>query len=110
MHFVCISVNYNWFVFIFDWESLLLQCKWVAPIHRAVNSGPRSNTYFLVLSQWLVPVQPIIQVLLIIVSCLLAWGEAWFLDCRVIPQEKSAQRFYRALMVQPTTVTIESIT
>lgn len=36
---------------------------------------------------------------MIIVSCLLAWGEAWFLDCRVIPQEKNAQRFYRLLMV-----------
>lgn len=39
---------------------------------------------------------------MIIVSCLLAWGEAWFLDCRVIPQEKTAQRFYRLLMVIET--------
>lgn len=37
---------------------------------------------------------------MIIVSCLLAWGEAWFLDCRVIPQEKNAQRFYRLMMVR----------
>lgn len=37
---------------------------------------------------------------MIIVSCLLAWGEAWFLDCRVIPQEKNAQRFYRLIMVK----------
>lgn len=50
--------------------------------------------------QWMVSAQPIIQVLMIIVSCLLAWGEAWFLDCRVIPQEKNAQRFYRLLMVR----------
>lgn len=49
---------------------------------------------------WIEPVQPIIQVLMIIVSCLLAWGEAWFLDCRVIPQEKNAQRFYRLMMAQ----------
>ena len=28
--------------------------------------------------------------LLIIVSFVLAWGEAWFLDCRVIPQERYA--------------------
>lgn len=47
----------------------------------------------------MISAQPIIQVLMIIVSCLLAWGEAWFLDCRVIPQEKNAQRFYRLLMV-----------
>lgn len=54
---------------------------------------------FFHLFQWVDPVQPIIQVLMIIVSCLLAWGEAWFLDCRVIPQEKNAQRFYRLFMV-----------
>lgn len=43
--------------------------------------------------------EPIIQVLMIIVSCLLAWGEAWFLDCRVIPQERYAQLVYNAVVV-----------
>lgn len=43
--------------------------------------------------------EPIIQVLMIIVSCLLAWGEAWFLDCRVIPQEKYAHLVYNAVVV-----------
>lgn len=42
--------------------------------------------------------QPVFQVLLIIISCVLAWGEAWFLDCRVIPKEKHAQRLFRIIM------------
>lgn len=52
--------------------------------------------------QWPAAAQPVFQVLLIIVSCVLAWGEAWFLDCRVIPKEKHAQRFFRAMMVNST--------
>lgn len=31
-----------------------------------------------------------------IVSFILSWGEAWFLDCRVVPQERHARSFYRA--------------
>lgn len=31
--------------------------------------------------------------LLIIISFVLAWGETWFLDCRVIPQERYARRY-----------------
>lgn len=31
--------------------------------------------------------------LLIIISFVLSWGEAWFLDCRVIPQEKHARSY-----------------
>lgn len=51
------------------------------------------------LLQWIASAQPILQVVMIIVSCLLAWGEAWFLDCRVIPQEKNARRWHRSIMV-----------
>lgn len=36
------------------------------------------------------------QVLLIITSFVLSWGEAWFLDCRVIPQEKHARSYFYA--------------
>lgn len=35
------------------------------------------------------------EVILIIVSFILAWGEAWFLDCRVIPQERHAQHYFK---------------
>ncbi|CAO1361732.1 unnamed protein product [Diamesa serratosioi] len=39
---------------------------------------------------WPAAQQPVFQVLLIIISFILSWGEAWFLDCRVIPQERYA--------------------
>lgn len=38
--------------------------------------------------------QQVFQVLIILVSFTLAWGEAWFLDCRVIPQETYARNYY----------------
>ncbi|CAH1102318.1 unnamed protein product [Psylliodes chrysocephalus] len=37
--------------------------------------------------------QPVFEVLLVLVSFILAWGEAWFLDFRVIPQETYANRY-----------------
>lgn len=80
---------------IFNWKSILLQCENDLRIRYKLIL-----TYFNPDFQWLAVPQPIIQVLLIIVSCLLAWGEAWFLDCRVVPQEKNAQRFYRTLVVR----------
>nr|XP_029730374.1 steroidogenic acute regulatory protein-like isoform X1 [Aedes albopictus] len=46
---------------------------------------------------WTATPQPVFEVLLIVVSFVLAWGEAWFLDCRVIPQERYARNYYVAL-------------
>nr|CAI5816931.1 unnamed protein product [Callosobruchus analis] len=37
--------------------------------------------------------QPVFEVLLVLTSFILAWGEAWFLDFRVIPQETNANRY-----------------
>ncbi|KAJ8925633.1 hypothetical protein NQ315_009478 [Exocentrus adspersus] len=37
--------------------------------------------------------QPVFEVLLVLTSFILAWGEAWFLDFRVIPQELHANRY-----------------
>ncbi|XP_021698708.1 steroidogenic acute regulatory protein-like isoform X3 [Aedes aegypti] len=45
---------------------------------------------------WTATPQPVFEVLLIVVSFVLAWGEAWFLDCRVIPQERYARNYYVA--------------
>uniref|UniRef100_A0A1A9VWE5 START domain-containing protein n=1 Tax=Glossina austeni TaxID=7395 RepID=A0A1A9VWE5_GLOAU len=42
------------------------------------------------LFDWVDSRQQIFEVILIITSFVLAWGEAWFLDCRVIPQERHA--------------------
>ncbi|XP_055609890.1 steroidogenic acute regulatory protein-like [Uranotaenia lowii] len=46
---------------------------------------------------WTATPQPVFEVLLIVVSFVLAWGEAWFLDCRVIPQERYARNYYVAI-------------
>lgn len=52
---------------------------------------------------WLASQQPVFQVVLIVTSFVLAWGEAWFLDCRVIPQERHASTYFAALSSsQPT--------
>ncbi|CAH0551262.1 unnamed protein product [Brassicogethes aeneus] len=37
--------------------------------------------------------QPVFEVLLVLTSFVLSWGEAWFLDFRVIPQEEDASRY-----------------
>lgn len=47
--------------------------------------------------QWIDTKDPVFQVLLIIISFVLSWGETWFLDCRVIPQEKHARCYANAM-------------
>ncbi|KAI4468792.1 steroidogenic acute regulatory protein-like [Holotrichia oblita] len=44
------------------------------------------------LLKWQDSPQPVFQVLLILISFVLSWGEAWFLDFRVIPQEIRASQ------------------
>lgn len=46
---------------------------------------------------WLDTPQPVFQVLLIVTSFVLSWGEAWFLDCKVIPQETIARNYMLAV-------------
>uniref|UniRef100_A0A1B0CW85 MENTAL domain-containing protein n=1 Tax=Lutzomyia longipalpis TaxID=7200 RepID=A0A1B0CW85_LUTLO len=46
---------------------------------------------------WAESPQPVFQVLLIVISFVIAWGEAWFLDCRVIPQEQHARSYLSAI-------------
>jgi hypothetical protein len=42
------------------------------------------------LMQWSSADQPAFKVLLVLISFILSWGEAWFLDFRVLPQELQA--------------------
>lgn len=49
--------------------------------------------------QWIDSPQPVFQVLLIVTSFVLAWGEAWFLDCRVIPQEQHARNYVTGIFL-----------
>ncbi|XP_063239016.1 steroidogenic acute regulatory protein-like [Bacillus rossius redtenbacheri] len=53
------------------------------------------------LYNWSEASQPVFHVLLILVSFVIAWGEAWFLDFRVLPQEQQAQRFLQGVLFQP---------
>ncbi|XP_037951370.1 steroidogenic acute regulatory protein-like [Teleopsis dalmanni] len=43
---------------------------------------------------WVESSQQVFEVILIITSFVLAWGEAWFLDCRVFPQERHARHYF----------------
>jgi hypothetical protein len=43
--------------------------------------------------QWTAATQPVFQVLLVLISFVLSWGEAWFLDFRVLPQELEAMEY-----------------
>ncbi|KAF7268049.1 hypothetical protein GWI33_018791 [Rhynchophorus ferrugineus] len=45
------------------------------------------------LFDWPKSSQPVFEVLLVLASFILSWGEAWFLDFRVIPQETNANRY-----------------
>ncbi|XP_034478439.1 steroidogenic acute regulatory protein-like [Drosophila innubila] len=61
---------------------------------------------------WVHSKQQVFEVILIITSFILAWGEAWFLDCRVIPQERHARGYFTAAttadrppLQQPTILT-----
>ncbi|XP_050669232.1 steroidogenic acute regulatory protein-like isoform X1 [Leptidea sinapis] len=42
--------------------------------------------------------QPVYQVFLILASFTISWGEAWFLDFRVLPQEFQARQFLDAIV------------
>ncbi|CRL03064.1 CLUMA_CG016235, isoform A [Clunio marinus] len=48
-------------------------------------------------SNQLTPQQPVFQVLLIIISFVISWFEAWFLDSRMIPQEEYSRTLTQAL-------------
>ena len=48
--------------------------------------------------QFTVTTVPAFQVVLILTSFVLAWLEAWFLDGRVIPQERYALRHYNRII------------
>lgn len=61
----------------------------------AKNNTQKTKTH--ISPQWIDVKDPVFQVLLIIISFVLAWGETWFLDCRVIPQEQHARNYMLAV-------------
>ena len=45
--------------------------------------------------QWAETTNYTLDVFLVLSSFVLSWGEAWFLDFRVLPQESLARDFFR---------------
>lgn len=43
--------------------------------------------------QWTSANQPVFQVLLVLISFVLSWGEAWFFDFQVLPHELQAMEY-----------------
>uniref|UniRef100_A0A2H1WAR8 SFRICE_018318 n=1 Tax=Spodoptera frugiperda TaxID=7108 RepID=A0A2H1WAR8_SPOFR len=52
--------------------------------------------------EWPNAVQPVYEVFLILTSFTLAWGEAWFLDFRVLPQELQAKQILESIVQHNT--------
>ncbi|PSN36624.1 hypothetical protein C0J52_10451 [Blattella germanica] len=57
------------------------------------------NHWFVI--AWTSANQPVFHVLLVLISFVLSWGEAWFLDFRVIPQEIQALEYLQAMSSYP---------
>jgi len=51
---------------------------------------------------WTGTAQPVFQVLLILASFVISWSEVWFMDLRVIPQERLAKEYLSASTVEET--------
>uniref|UniRef100_A0A182U756 MENTAL domain-containing protein n=1 Tax=Anopheles melas TaxID=34690 RepID=A0A182U756_9DIPT len=81
------------FIFLILFYGLLSISHWLV-----IALSTTSSCAFLIskvfLYDWTATPQPVFEVLLIVVSFVLAWGEAWFLDCRVIPQERYARNYF----------------
>ncbi|XP_053677466.1 steroidogenic acute regulatory protein-like [Anopheles nili] len=84
------------FIFLILFYGLLSISHWLV-----IALSTTSSCAFLIskvfLYNWTATPQPVFEVLLIVVSFVLAWGEAWFLDCRVIPQERYARNYFVAI-------------
>uniref|UniRef100_A0AAG5D209 START domain-containing protein n=1 Tax=Anopheles atroparvus TaxID=41427 RepID=A0AAG5D209_ANOAO len=84
------------FIFLILFYGLLSISHWLV-----IALSTTSSCAFLIskvfMYDWTATPQPVFEVLLIVVSFVLAWGEAWFLDCRVIPQERYARNYFVAI-------------
>ncbi|XP_052861322.1 steroidogenic acute regulatory protein-like [Anopheles cruzii] len=80
------------FIFLILFYGILSMSHWLV-IALSTTSSCGFLIYKVFMYNWTATPQPVFEVLLIVVSFVLAWGEAWFLDCRVIPQERYARRY-----------------
>ncbi|XP_058055101.1 steroidogenic acute regulatory protein-like [Anopheles bellator] len=89
------------FIFLILFYGILSMSHWLV-----IALSTTSSCAFLIckvfMYNWTATPQPVFEVLLIVVSFVLAWGEAWFLDCRVIPQERYARSYPVAVTSAPS--------
>ncbi|KAH8394786.1 hypothetical protein KR222_005614 [Zaprionus bogoriensis] len=118
-------INYTIYTSLFDVVATAL-CRFIVLIffyamlyinHWSIIALSTSASCVFLISKvffydWVHSKQQVFEVILIITSFILAWGEAWFLDCRVIPQERHARRYFttatandRTALTQPTILT-----
>ncbi|KAL5288711.1 STARD3 family protein [Megaselia abdita] len=81
---------------------LLLFYAFLSINHWIIISLSTSGSCFFLICKvfaytWVDSSQQVFQVVLIVTSFVLSWGEAWFLDCRVIPQERHARNYFSAI-------------
>ncbi|XP_067632843.1 uncharacterized protein [Eurosta solidaginis] len=103
-------VNYTFGTSLFDVVGAAI-CRFIILIffyavlymnHWIIIALSTSGSCFFLISKvfvydWVDSHQQVFEVILIITSFVLAWGEAWFLDCRVIPQERHARSYFSAI-------------
>lgn len=58
-----------------------------------------SELFIKILFQWNAVSQPGFQALLILTSFVIAWGEAWYFDSRVVPQEIQAHDWFISKLI-----------
>ncbi|BFG06043.1 steroidogenic acute regulatory protein-like [Drosophila madeirensis] len=113
-------VEYTIYTSLFDVVAIAL-CRFIVLIffyammyinHWSIIALSTSGSCLFLISKvfvfnWLQAKQQVFEVILIITSFILAWGEAWFLDCRVIPQERHAQHYFRSLITNDRTPLVQ---
>nr|CAD7573576.1 unnamed protein product [Timema californicum] len=98
------SVVRRFFCLLVTFDLLFTSLMWLIALMMAAISrftvlllfyGVLSINHWCVIA-WSIASQPVFQVLLILVSFIISWGEVWFLDFKVLPQEQQANDFLQA--------------
>lgn len=79
------------FLYIYHW--------WVIALTTAGTCAFLIGKVFMY--SWTSANQPVFQVLLVLISFVLSWGEAWFFDFQVIPHELQAMEYIQAFSSYP---------
>ncbi|PNF43454.1 hypothetical protein B7P43_G11487 [Cryptotermes secundus] len=88
------------FIFLLLFYGFLYICHWwVIALTTAGTCAFLIGKVFLY--SWTSANQPVFQVLLVLISFVLSWGEAWFFDFQVLPHELQAMEYMQAFSSCP---------